>query len=78
MPTLMNLPRIALSSLVAVSSALLPAQSERSAVHEVAPGVPAIQEELRAIENVARHVGGGLPGQVERVWTELGGEAFPQ
>jgi cyclase len=35
----MNLPKIALSSLVAVFSALLPAQSEKNTVREVALGV---------------------------------------
>ena len=45
---------------------------------EARVAVASLGDELRAIDNVARYVGGGLPGQVERVWTELGGERFPK
>lgn len=41
-------------------------------------GVPTLDTELKAIPNVARYVGGSLGAQAERVWTELGGAAFPK
>jgi hypothetical protein len=33
---------------------------------------------MKTITNIARYVGGGLVGQAEKVWTEMGGAAFPK
>lgn len=45
---------------------------------EAKAAVPTIAAELKAIPNIARYVGGGLEGQAEKVWTELGGGSFPK
>jgi cyclase len=45
---------------------------------EARAAVSGIGGELTAIPTIARYVGGGLGGQVEKVWTELGGAAFPK
>jgi hypothetical protein len=33
---------------------------------------------MKKTSTIARYVGGGLEGQAEKVWTELGGAAFPK
>lgn len=40
--------------------------------------VPAIRERVKSNERVARYVPAGLNGVVEKIWRELGGEAFPR
>ncbi len=45
---------------------------------EVKAAVPAMIDEMKKIPNIARYVGGGLEGQAEKVWTELGGASFPK
>jgi glyoxylase-like metal-dependent hydrolase (beta-lactamase superfamily II) len=45
---------------------------------EAKAAVPAMIEDMKKIPNIARYVGGGLEGQAEKVWTELGGAAFPK
>lgn len=45
---------------------------------EAKAAIPAIFDELKAIEQIERYVAGGLPGQAAFVWKELGGEAFPE
>lgn len=37
-----------------------------------------IREEMAAMKGVANYVGGGLTGQLEKAWAELGGAAFPE
>lgn len=38
----------------------------------------AIREEMAAMEKISLYVGGGLTGQLEKAWTELGGGPFPE
>jgi len=37
-----------------------------------------IKSRVKANERLLRYVGGSFAGQVEKVWTELGGSAFPK
>jgi glyoxylase-like metal-dependent hydrolase (beta-lactamase superfamily II) len=45
---------------------------------EARAAIPAMTAELKAIPDISRFVAGGLAGQAERVWRELGGEPFPR
>jgi glyoxylase-like metal-dependent hydrolase (beta-lactamase superfamily II) len=45
---------------------------------EAKAAVPAMIEDMKKIPNIARYVGGGLEGQAEKVWTELGAAPFPK
>jgi hypothetical protein len=38
--------------------------------------VPALREEIVKNASIARYVGDGFAAQVEKVWVEMGGEAF--
>lgn len=41
-------------------------------------GVEELRLTLRKNEKIARYIGGGLADQAQKVWTELGGEAWPK
>lgn len=43
---------------------------------EAKAAVPAMIEDMKKVPTIARYVGGGLEGQAEKVWTELGGAVF--
>jgi len=43
---------------------------------EMQARVPALREEIVKKPSIARYVGDGFPAQVEKVWVEMGGEAF--
>lgn len=45
---------------------------------EAKAAVPGIYDELKSIEQIERYVAGGLPGQAAMVWTQLGGDPFPE
>jgi cyclase len=45
---------------------------------EVKAATAGMIEEMKKVPNIARYVGGGLVGHAEKVWTEMGGEAFPK
>jgi glyoxylase-like metal-dependent hydrolase (beta-lactamase superfamily II) len=45
---------------------------------EAKAAISGIYDELKSISQIERYVAGGLPGQAEFVWKELGGDAFPE
>jgi cyclase len=45
---------------------------------ELDEAISAIRAELASIPSIARYVAGGLAGQAEQIWRELGGEPFPK
>jgi len=54
---------------------------ERSAgrsAAELQGRIEALRERVIADERIARYVGGGFAAQIEKVWTELGGDPFPR
>jgi hypothetical protein len=45
---------------------------------EVKAALPEMAAEMKKIPNIARYVPGSLNGHAERVYRELGGDAFPR
>lgn len=45
---------------------------------QVKAEVPAIRERVKSNDRIARYVPVGLDGVIEKIWRELGGEAFPR
>jgi hypothetical protein len=41
-------------------------------------GVNVLKEKIRQNEKTALYIGGSFAAQVEKAWTELGGETFPK
>jgi glyoxylase-like metal-dependent hydrolase (beta-lactamase superfamily II) len=50
----------------------------RKSADEVKAAVDAIKETLRKNEKIARYIGGGFAGQVEKAYVEMGGKPFVQ
>jgi cyclase len=47
-------------------------------VAQAKEGVDALKESIRKNEKLARYIGGSFTDHCEKVWKELGGEAFPK
>jgi len=52
------------------------AKSQVRSAEEMKSRVPALREEIVRTPSIARYVGEYFPAQVEKVWVEMGGEAF--
>jgi cyclase len=50
----------------------------RKSAAEVKAGSMQLKESIRKNERLARYIGGSFDSHVEKVWTELGGDAFPK
>jgi hypothetical protein len=52
------------------------AKDQVRSAEEMKSRVPVLREEVVKNRSIARYVGDGFPAQVEKVWMEMGGEAF--
>ncbi|HKS35686.1 MAG TPA: hypothetical protein VJW76_00750, partial [Verrucomicrobiae bacterium] len=50
----------------------------RKSADEVKAAVDTIRETVRKNDRIARYIGGGFAGQVEKAYVELGGAPFAQ
>ena len=66
------------SFFIELQRAVRPLWDQKKTSADVKAAVNAIGEELKKNPRIARYVGGAIGSQVQKVWTEFGGEPFPK